>query len=109
MLTREMAHEILDIAMDINGGLERRYGKGHPTVIMRYFGPINEIGVAVYEEGYVSGLDLDFVLRFEDYETLEESEKEMNKLRDLRTELKCRQRAKKFASRFKGRRIGGTQ
>lgn len=46
-------HEVLDAVLRINGGVEERNGKGHPTAFFDYSGHVNCIYVSVYPDGWV--------------------------------------------------------
>ena len=47
-------HGVLDVVLRINGGAEKRNGKGHPTAFYDYSGHVNSIYVVVYPDGWVS-------------------------------------------------------
>lgn len=47
-------HGVLDVVLRINGGVEERNGKGHPTAFFDYSGHVNCIYVSVYPDGWVS-------------------------------------------------------
>lgn len=44
---------VLDVVLRINGGVEERNGKGHPTAFFDYSGHVNCIYVSVYPDGWV--------------------------------------------------------
>lgn len=46
-------HGVLDVVLRINGGAEKRNGKGHPTAFFDYSGHVNNIYVSVYPDGWM--------------------------------------------------------
>lgn len=85
-------HGVLDVVLRINGGAEKRNGKGHPTAFYYYSGHVNSIDVAVYPDGWVSSeeepeqrcrrFDFDFHLYSD-----ERNMKTLEELIDLEEEL----------------------
>lgn len=88
----EFLHKVLDVVLRINGGAEKRNGKGHPTAFFDYSGHINCIYVHVYPDGWVASdkeseqrkerFDFDFYLysdekNMETFERLLDLEKEL--------------------------------
>lgn len=88
----EFLHKVLDAVLRINGGAERRNGKGHPTAFYDYSGHVNSIYVVVYPDGWVSSeeepeqrrerFDFDFHLYSD-----ERNMKTLEELIDLEEEL----------------------
>ena len=54
MLTREQAHELLDLCFDINGDEKRKRSKTGelPTTFFRFSGHVNNIEINVHEKGW---------------------------------------------------------
>lgn len=85
-------HGVLDVVLRINGGAEKRNGKGHPTAFFDYSGHVNSIYVVVYPDGWVASdkepeqcrerFDFDF-----DIYTDEKNMATLVKLIDLEEEL----------------------
>lgn len=50
-------HEVFDLVMQVNGGAERRSGKGHPTAFFEYSGHVNCLYVKVYPDGWTGDLN----------------------------------------------------
>ena len=49
--------EVLSLVLRVNGGIEYRNGKGHPTGFFDYSGHVNTIYVSIFPDGWVSTLD----------------------------------------------------
>ncbi len=60
----KLAHDIVDIVFDINGGAVSRKGKGHPTAFVDYSGHVNCVSVRIYDHGWVVDTNADFAQDF---------------------------------------------
>lgn len=78
----KLMHDVIDIAMRINGGAVQRCGYGHPTAFFYYSGHVNIMVVNVHEDGWVrnSSYDREFTFRFDwDVESLKRNVEELRK------------------------------
>lgn len=44
--------DILDLVLNVNGGIAARSGKGHPTGLIRYSGHTNTLYVYIHPDGW---------------------------------------------------------
>ena len=87
---KKLMLDVLDLVLEVNGGIATRNGKGHPTGFFRYSGHVNMIHVYIHPDGWYL---TDTVSEYEEFEfdfdhPDEELEEEYERLIRFINELK---------------------